>query len=199
MDSRRAFGAVVWTTVALPISPTLLENLQILAKANVAMKRKRGPAPHGKKSRLKLKETAIADPAEDSKREENGSDDEEDSFKGISEDDEERGQTPEPPRLEEPVNNVNGSSKKTKKKGKNSLPSKEELTELLFQSTSFQSNLFKLQVDELLSEVRIKYDKMEKVERVLHQLKDLFNRIPESQEQLVRLSARVGLMKVTCF
>ena len=57
--------------------------------------------------------------------------------------------------------------------------------ELVFRSSSFQSNLFKLQVDELLSEVRVKYDKMAKVETILHKLKDILLQLPGSEEQLV--------------
>jgi len=149
------------------------------------MKRKRGPAPHGKKARIKHKETNEPDPVEDSDEEGNDFDDEEDSFKGIS-GDEDQGHTQDSVASKEPVNNANGTTEKDKSRGgKMAAPAKGELTDLLFQSRSFQSNLFKLQVDQLLSEVRVKYDKMDKVERILHQIKDILASLTESPEQLV--------------
>lgn len=147
------------------------------------MKRKRGPAPHARKSRLKpeTKEVESLDESE----EWNGVSGEEDNFEGFSTDEEEQDQ----PIAQEDDDGVagpaNGSAIRTKKRGKKAAPTQEELMELLFRSSSFQSNLFKLQVDELLSEVRVKYDKMEKVETVLHKLKDILASLPESEEKLV--------------
>jgi len=151
------------------------------------MKRKRGPAPHGKKSRIKLKQTIATDPVEDSDQEGNEFDDEQDSFRGISDNDDDdedpEGRASEPVESEKPVN---GTTKKGKRRGGTKpAPTKEQLMDLLFQSSSFQSNLFKLQVDQLLSEIRVKHDKMEKVEHILHKLKDILTTLPESQETLV--------------
>ena len=190
--------AVVWTTSdrqsRLPLPIFLLGDLQVLTKKT--MKRKRGPAPHGKKVRIKPKETNEPDPVEDSDEEGNDFDDEEDSFKGISDDE----QNHRPVVSEEPVNNVNGTTKKDKSRGgKKIAPTKEELMDLLFQSSSFQSNLFKLQIDQLLAEVRIKHEKMEKVERILHKLKDILATLPESPEQLVLPLPRSELTKVVYF
>jgi hypothetical protein len=148
------------------------------------MKRKRGPAPHTKKHRVKpgRHEEAIQENYSDG---ENDVFQEEDSFKGFSSDDDEK----ELEQLAENDKSVtipeNGAPGNNKKRGKISAPTQEELMELLFQSSSFQSNLFKLQVNELLSEVRVKYEKMEKVETILHRLKDVLMQLPESQEQLV--------------
>ena len=147
------------------------------------MKRKRGPAPDGRQTRQKnankghIKETILSEQQE----EEEDFDDQE-SFEGFSTDDE----TAEPIANDKmDVTTENGSTSNTKKRGKKGTSTQEDLMELLFRSSSFQSNLFKLQVDELLSEVRVKYDKMEKVEQVLHQLKGILTKLPESQEQLV--------------
>jgi len=153
------------------------------------MKRKRGPAPQGKKSRIKLKQTTIPEHVDDSLEEMYNLDNDEESFKGISDDDDEQEEDQEP--ITEPVaaehrqNNINGTSKKDRKRGQKSAPTKEEFMELLFRSSSFQSNLFKLQVDELLSEVRVKYEKMGKVEDMLHKLKEILVNLPETSEQLV--------------
>jgi len=164
------------------------------------MKRKRGPAPHGKKVRIKPKETNEFDPVEDSDEEGNDFDDEQDSFKGISDDEQHHRQTPDPLVSEEPVNNVNGTTKKDKSRGgKKTAPTKEELMDLLFQSSSFQSNLFKLQIDQLLAQVRIKHEKMEKVELILHKLKDILTTLPDSPEQLVLPAPRSELTKVVYF
>ena len=148
------------------------------------MKRKRGPAPQSKKSRLKPQHKDL-DP-QSSSEEWNGVSGEEDDFEGFLTDEEEGGQVE---RAIEDDNGVvapvNGSTSQAKKRGKKAAPTQEELMELLFRSSSFQSNLFKLQVDELLSEIRLKYEKMEKVETILHKLKDILMHLPESEEQSV--------------
>jgi U3 small nucleolar RNA-associated protein 22 len=111
------------------------------------------------------------------------------SFKGFSTD-EEHDQV-DGGMMEGPT--AYGDKAKVRQRGKKSPPTQEELMELMFRSSSFQSNHFKLQIDELLGEVRVKYDKMEKVEQVLHQLKDILSQLPESEEQLVLfLSIRCG-------
>jgi U3 small nucleolar RNA-associated protein 22 len=147
------------------------------------MKRKRGPAPNGRDGREKsnkkrqVEENDQSDDADEFQ--DTGSVEDTGSFEGFS-GDEEQG--------EEPATQVtiaNGDSGTTKKRGNKPVPTQEELTEMFFRSSSFQSNLFKLQVDELLSEVRVKYDKMEKAEQVLHKLKGILTQLPESQEQLV--------------
>lgn len=164
------------------------------------MKRKRAPAPHGKKTRLKLKAKAAPEQIDSSDEEGRDIDNDEESFKGISDDDNreenDMGQTPEP---EESQNNISGNLKKDHKRGKKPAPTKEELMELLFQSSSFQSNLFKLQVDELLSEVRLKYEKMEKIERILHKVKDTLINLPETSEQLVHLSFLTTLLIIVTY
>jgi U3 small nucleolar RNA-associated protein 22 len=51
------------------------------------------------------------------------------------------------------------------------LPSAEEMNELKETQELFKSNLFKLQIDELLKEVTVNYDKCESLETFLHSLK----------------------------
>ena|SRR5271170_4144779 len=148
------------------------------------MKRKRGPAPHGEKGRLKQVSFEKVEDATQSDEEMDIPLEEEDSFEGFSSDDDE---TFDKPTVQDEGKKdpVNGNSKAERKRGKKAAPTQEELMDLLYRSSSFQSNLFKLQVDELLSEVRVKYDKMEKVETILHKLKDILTHLPESREQLV--------------
>lgn len=147
------------------------------------MKRKRGPAPDGRQSRAKRQEEKQVEDSDDLNEE---SGDDKGSFEGFSDGEEEEaleGQDEDESKQSGIA--VNGNSTKPKQRGKKAAPTQEELMESLFRSSSFQSNLFKLQVDELLSEIRVKYEKMEQVEKVLHQLKDIVNLIPDSQEQLV--------------
>jgi U3 small nucleolar RNA-associated protein 22 len=148
------------------------------------MKRKRGPAPHIKKHRAKSErhEDQID---QDYSEGENDVLQEEESFKGFSSDEDEKQLEPRAENDKSTAFPANGTSSNKEKRATKSAPTQEELMELLFRSSSFQSNLFKLQVDELLSEVRVKYEKMEKVEAILHKLKDVLMQLPESQEQLV--------------
>ena len=145
------------------------------------MKRKRGPAPSKKETRRK---SEPVEEVEESSHLEDGSDvedGEDDSFQGFSSDGEEMQVDGQQAKAN---GNLNGQVA-VKKRGMKAVPTQEELMELEFRSSSFQSNLFKLQVDELLSEIQVKHDKMEKVERILHQLKDILTNIPETAEQLV--------------
>lgn len=153
------------------------------------MKRKRGPAPSKKETRRK-NDIVEEDEAVNGLDQENGVENTDDSsFEGFSSDGDEM-QVDGSERTTD--GHQNGQSKE-KKKDKKAVPTQEELMELMFRSSSFQSNLFKLQVDELLTEARVKYDKMDKVERVLHQLKDVLTNIPETTEQLVPLSVLAHL------
>ena len=149
------------------------------------MKRKRGPTSYGES--VLQKQQPQENPDRESS-EENAVSGGEDSFEGFSSDEEDGEQT----RMEADVDNANvvrGSTSATaKKRVKKTAPTQEELMELVFRSSSFQSNLFKLQVDELLSEVRVKYYKMERVEKILHKLKDVLLHLPDSEEQLVNIS-----------
>lgn len=148
------------------------------------MKRKRGPAPHIRKHPVKSKK--YEDTVDhDYSDKENDVLQEEDSFKGFSSDEDEKQWEPHDENEKSTALYANDTSSSKGKRAKKSAPTQEELMELLFRSSSFQSNLFKLQVDELLSETRVKYEKMEKVEMTLHKLKDILMQLPESQEQLV--------------
>jgi len=149
------------------------------------MKRKRGPAPREKKNKHKRKEEEEEDIVGNvSEKQDDALEGESDTFEGFSsEEDEQPGQVI----AAGETNNApqNGNAVTPKVRGKKSVPTQEELLDLYYRSSSFQSNLFKLQVDELLSEVRVKYEKMEKVEKILHQLKDILLQLPEKEEQLV--------------
>jgi U3 small nucleolar RNA-associated protein 22 len=144
------------------------------------MKRKRGPAPNGRQGREKNSKNRKGEEGELVGEEL----DEESSFKGFSEDEQKDQEIQVNGKTVTNGHGTKGILKKQKRGAKN-VPTEEELTESFFQSSSFQSNLFKLQVGELLAEVRVKYDKMEKMEQVLHQLKAILTKLPESEEQLV--------------
>jgi U3 small nucleolar RNA-associated protein 22 len=147
------------------------------------MKRKRQPTPHSNK--IPLNETRVIHTdhlpeAIDASERDN------EIFNGFSEDDSEDDEQVQLAVEKVEANaDVNGYANRPSKKQKKSVPTQEELMNMLFQSNSFQSNLFKLQVDELLSEVRVRYEKMDNVERFLHRLKDILTQLPESEDQLV--------------
>ena len=148
------------------------------------MKRKRGPAPKEKHRKVKRREEEeVGDGSMD---EDALLDNESEEFGGFSSHDEEIEDsaiaTNEGPGPSQP-----SQSGTQKKRGKKAAATPEELLDLYYRSSSFQSNLFKLQVDELLSEVRVKYDKMEKIENILHKLRDLLLKLPSREEQLVNL------------
>jgi U3 small nucleolar RNA-associated protein 22 len=149
------------------------------------MKRKRGPAPSKKET--KAKDVAVEEAGGmHGSDEETGIENADDSsFHGFSSD----GDEMQVDGQETRTNGQQNGQSKERKKGKKAEPTQEELMELMFRSSSFQSNLFKLQVDELLSEVRVKYDKMDKVEKILHQIKEVLTNVPETAEQLVLQSS----------
>lgn len=145
------------------------------------MKRKRGPAPSKKEARRKNETVEDVEESSPSEAESGFENVEDDSFEGFSSD----GKEMQVDGKGESMNGQQNTGPKEKVRGKKIVPTQEELLELEFRSSSFQSNLFKLQVDELLSEVRVKYEKMERVERILHQLKDVLTNIPGTTEQMV--------------
>ncbi|KAI8600248.1 Nrap protein [Dissophora ornata] len=61
-------------------------------------------------------------------------------------------------------------------------PTNEEIQGLQESSDLFKSNIFKLQIEELLKEVQIDYKKAQPLEAALRKLKDIFDRTPEHQE-----------------
>jgi hypothetical protein len=147
------------------------------------MKRKRGPAPRGNKRKYKRKTEEEKGQQSDSETADVIDEDEE-SFHGFSSNDEGEDDAPTV-EDEDGAATVAPSDRHTAKKSKKSTPSKEELLDLLLRSSPFQSNLFKLQMVELLAAVRVKYDKMTKLETALHRLKEVIMAIPTSKEQLV--------------
>ncbi|KAI7818797.1 Nrap protein [Gamsiella multidivaricata] len=61
-------------------------------------------------------------------------------------------------------------------------PTNEEIQGLQESSDLFKSNIFKLQIEELLKEVQVDYKKAQPLEAALRKLKDIFDRTPEHQE-----------------
>ncbi|KAL1914891.1 uncharacterized protein VTP21DRAFT_7807 [Calcarisporiella thermophila] len=61
-------------------------------------------------------------------------------------------------------------------------PTNDEIQGLKEASELFKSNIFKLQIDELLSEVRIDYNKLQPLETALHKLKTILDNIPDIPE-----------------
>ncbi|KAF9344020.1 hypothetical protein BGX26_004904 [Mortierella sp. AD094] len=72
-------------------------------------------------------------------------------------------------------------------------PTNEEIQGLQESSELFKSNIFKLQIEELLKEVQVDYKKSQPLEAALRKLKDIFDRTPEHQE--LSLSAIKSNMK----
>ncbi|KAF9186701.1 hypothetical protein BGZ50_002363 [Haplosporangium sp. Z 11] len=61
-------------------------------------------------------------------------------------------------------------------------PTNDEIQGLQESSDLFKSNIFKLQIEELLKEVQIDYKKAQPLEAALRKLKEIFDRTPEHQE-----------------
>lgn len=142
----------------------------------LTMKRKR---TYGKNPRPNPKDNGEAQGIERPEGQDEMSLDSEDDFEGFPDDNDGREDDPND-------SGVEFDSAALKRHAKRVNHTKDELAELERNSSSFQSSFFKLQLDELLAEARVKYDKMQKVEKVLHQLKDIIMNIPTSQEQLVQ-------------
>ena len=65
-------------------------------------------------------------------------------------------------------------------------PTADEMSELKETKELFKSNLFKLQIEELLAEVSVKYDKLSKLETLLHCIKTSLDELPGKEvEQAV--------------
>lgn len=61
-------------------------------------------------------------------------------------------------------------------------PTNDEIQGLQESSDLFKSNIFKLQIEELLKEVQIDYKKAQPLEAALRKLKEIFDRTPAHQE-----------------
>ncbi|KAI8811122.1 Nrap protein-domain-containing protein [Cladochytrium replicatum] len=66
------------------------------------------------------------------------------------------------------------------------LPTSDEMTQIKQTNDMFKSNVFRLQIDELLKEVRVDYTRTGPVEKVLHQLKKTMDSIPSIPEATVQ-------------
>ncbi|KAK6204359.1 Nrap protein [Scheffersomyces amazonensis] len=109
------------------------------------------------------------------RRDENHEDEEEQLENGFDEEDEEEDD-------EDSTSGTGGSStQRPTKKQKKQLTAQDiqvarETAEL------FKSNIFKLQIDELMKELRIKESHIHKIEKALHRLHDLISKIPPIQK-----------------
>ena len=61
------------------------------------------------------------------------------------------------------------------------LPTQEEINELANSDDFYRTNLFKLQVAELLNEIKIKPDKTKEIQQELHTLKTTLEKLPEDK------------------
>jgi len=147
------------------------------------MKRKRGPAPRGNKRKHNQEVAEEHGKSKSGSEADSDIDCDEESFHGFSSD---QNADIEQEEIEkDKPTATNGGIGRAIKKEKKTSPTNDELMDVFLRSSSFQSNLFKLQTEELLSEVRVNYHKMTKLETVLHQLKEVIMAIPASHEQLV--------------
>lgn len=65
-------------------------------------------------------------------------------------------------------------------------PTNEEIQGLQESSDLFKSNIFKLQIEELLKEVQVDYKKAHPLESALRKLKEIFDKTPAHKELSVR-------------
>lgn len=72
-------------------------------------------------------------------------------------------------------------------------PTNDEIQGLQESSDLFKSNIFKLQIEELLKEVQIDYKKAQPLEAALRKLKEIFDRTPAHQELSVSTREHVSL------
>lgn len=72
-------------------------------------------------------------------------------------------------------------------------PTNDEIQGLQESSDLFKSNIFKLQIEELLKEVQIDYKKAQPLEAALRKLKEIFDRTPAHQELSVSTREYVSL------
>ncbi|OZJ05685.1 hypothetical protein BZG36_01432 [Bifiguratus adelaidae] len=73
-------------------------------------------------------------------------------------------------------------------------PTRDEMQQLSEASELFKSNIFRMEVEELLTEVRIKYEKHKPLERLLHELKSILDTLP-SQPARPLADARKAMAK----
>lgn len=137
----------------------------------------------------------VADIEESAEEEENGSvngdyeeDDEEENEDEDGEDEEESDDDEE----EEPKKPTQPPTKKQRKQlSAQDIQVAREAAEL------FKSNIFKLQIDELISEVKLKESHVNKIEKVLHRLHDCISKIPKVEGlSLADVEARFNKKKL---
>ncbi len=73
-------------------------------------------------------------------------------------------------------------------KRKSTAPTAQEIQELKESESLFKSNLFKFEMDELLQEVRVNYEKCSSLENAVRKLKDIFENIQDQPEAEVNVS-----------
>lgn len=74
-------------------------------------------------------------------------------------------------------------------------PTNEEIQGLQESADLFKSNIFKLQIEELLKEVQIDYKKAQPLEAALRRLKDIFDKTPAHRE--LSVSVNTGITRTT--
>ncbi|KAI9277234.1 Nrap protein [Phascolomyces articulosus] len=103
-------------------------------------------------------------------------------------DDEEEGDDWEEQTDEDGSDDEEGGSKSKKQKTENDdedAIAGGELEGLKETAELYKSNIFKLEIDELLQEINVNYDKHKTLMNALHQLKSIFEDIPEGKEELI--------------
>ncbi|KAJ3087953.1 hypothetical protein HK102_009907 [Quaeritorhiza haematococci] len=77
-------------------------------------------------------------------------------------------------------------------------PTADEMLNLKETTSLFKSNLFKLQVEELLKEVNINYTKLQTLEKTLHKVKEIFDSIGDvPQGQLSEVTTKLDAAKIS--
>lgn len=90
----------------------------------------------------------------------------------------------------------------TNKKQKKHQPPNKQLTAQEIQvaretAELFKSNIFKLQIDELMKEVKIKKNHEEKLERVLRRLHDLIKQVPTIENLTLQKQSNNSTLKIS--
>jgi len=92
-----------------------------------------------------------------------------------------------------PDSKAKSSSKPSSKSSLYKIPTNDEIHALKDTSELFKSNIFKLQMDELLSEVRLNFDKIKPLETVLHQIRSKILGLTDIEE--LPLNEAINKMK----
>ncbi|KAK9460069.1 Nrap protein [Lipomyces oligophaga] len=103
---------------------------------------------------------------------------------GFDQDEDESETDEQDEELEKPEKSASSENKKRKFQGKTTHLA-DELRNLQEAALLYKSNIFKMEIDALLAELKVDELKTKPVDRVLHKLKDFIESIPESPEFLL--------------